>query len=85
MSEFKGTKRANEYCNSIDSLNPYKAYVDGYNQALEDSKSEEMLEMLEMHIYALDNGMLDFYKKYGFNISELSGKVRELIKQATEI
>jgi hypothetical protein len=45
----------------------------------------EMLEMLEMHVDQLDLSNIEFYEKYGFNVSELMPKTRELIKSATEI
>lgn len=48
-------------------------------------KAPEMLEIIQAHIFALDNGQLAFYEKYGFNVSELSDRVRQLIKSATEI
>lgn len=78
MSEFKGTKRANEYCNSIDSLNPYKAYVDGYNQALKDLKSPEILEMLEELVYQFESNNNSMQE------DELLEQAKQLIKQATQ-
>jgi len=48
-------------------------------------KAPEMLEMLQAHIFALDNGQLAFYEKYGFNVSELSDRVRKLIESATTV
>ena len=50
--EFKGKQRAEEYASeksssSVFKENHIKDYLSGYNQALKDSKSEEMLEMLK--------------------------------------
>lgn len=50
--KFKGIKKAEEYSNgrsssSVFKENHIKDYLRGYNQALEDSKYIEMLEMLK--------------------------------------
>lgn len=50
--KFNGTKRAEEYANGKSSSlvfkeNHIKEYLNGYNQALKDSKYTEMLEGLK--------------------------------------
>lgn len=49
------------------------------------SKAPELLEMHQMRIFALDNGNIAFYEKYGFNVSELDDRTRKLIQQSTEL
>jgi hypothetical protein len=49
------------------------------------SNCPELLENAQMHIDALDLSNIEFYEKYGFNVSELIPRTRELIKQATEL
>jgi len=53
MKEFKGTEQAEIYASGKSSLEVFKkAHIDdfiaGYEQAIEDSKAPEMLEMLEI-------------------------------------
>jgi hypothetical protein len=55
-----------------------------YN-ALLISNCPELLENAQMHIDALDLSNVEFYEKYGFNVSELIPRTRELIKQSTEL
>lgn len=76
-------KKAEQYAeeNNDCYTNDFYGFINGYNQALEDSHATEMLEMLEAKIYYLDNGSLLFYEKYNYNASELSTKTRELIKK----
>ena len=75
--EFKGTKRANEYCNSIEERNPYEDYLNGYNQALKDSKASEMLEMLEYLYSKFEGEEFPDYDDYE--------DINRIIKQATEL
>lgn len=58
MSEFKGTKeeKAAEYAKGKSSFgvfveNHRRDYLAGYNQALEDSKADNMLYLLELIAY----------------------------------
>ena len=58
--EFKGKQRAEEYASEKSSSpvfkeNHIKDYLSGYNQALKDSKSNEMLEMLEELVYQFES------------------------------
>lgn len=76
--EFKGKQRAEEYASKKSSSpvfkeNHIKDYVNGYKQALEDSKSNEMLEMLR---YLNRRGGLGL---------DIHNKIEQLIKQATEL
>ena len=83
--EFKGKQRAEEYASEKSSSpvfkeNHIKDYLSGYNQALEDSKSNEMLEMLQWFV---ENFEGVFHKR-----TETDNKVTEaqqLVKQATEL
>ena len=76
--EFKGKQRAEEYASEKSSSpvfkeNHIKDYLSGYKQALEDSKSNEMLEML-----------IDIVEQE--NVSQSAhDAIYELIKQATEL
>lgn len=82
--EFKGIKRAEEYASGKSSSavfreNHIKDYLNGYNQALEDSKYTEILEMLNRihgEIMRTD-GVLDV-QKWG-------DAIEQLIKEATEL
>ena len=47
------------------------------------SKSLELLRNSMMHIDALDLSPIEFYNKWGFNVSELIPKTIQLIKEAT--
>lgn len=49
------------------------------------SKSPELLLNAQMQVDAVDLSNLDFYNKYGFNVSELIPKTRQLIKESTEL
>lgn len=77
--EFKGKQRAEEYASEKSSSpvfkeNHIKDYLSGYNQALEDSKSNEMLEMLQY-----------CYNFASIEDDEMFFKIQNLIKQATEL
>lgn len=82
--EFKGKQRAEEYASEKSSSpvfkeNHIKDYLSGYNQALKDSKSNEMLEMLEELVYqfeSINNSIQE---------DELLEQAKQLIKQATEL
>ncbi len=50
-----------------------------------EKENAEMLEMLKFHVDGLDLSDFEFYNKYGFNVSEVFPRTRELIKQATEL
>ena len=78
--EFKGIKRAEEYCNSIEERNPYEDYLNGYNQALEDSKYTEMLEMLQR---AKDK--LYTVQSPSTSCRMLGDEIEQLIKESTEL
>lgn len=76
--EFKEKQRAEEYASEKSSSpvfkeNHIKDYLSGYNQALKDSKSNEMLEMLQ---YLNRRGGLGL---------DIHNKIEQLIKQATEL
>lgn len=49
------------------------------------SNSLNLLNNAQMHIDALDLSQIEFYDKYGFNVSELIPRTRQLIKESTEI
>ena len=55
-----------------------------YN-ALLISKAPELLMNIQMHIDSLDLTNIEFYEKYGFNVSELMPRSRKLIKETTEL
>ena len=59
--------------------------IEDHANALLISNSLNLLNNAQMHIDALDLSQVDFYNKYGFNVSELIPKTRELIKQSTEL
>lgn len=98
--EFKGTKRAEEYASGKSSSavfreNHIKDYLNGYNQALEDSKYTEMMEMLNEVCENLalqldrlgvcgegdDKGRKADADSYGG--TELLYRAKQLIKEAT--
>ena len=77
--EFKGKQRAEEYASEKSSSpvfkeNHIKDYLSGYNQALEDSKSNEMLDMFQY-----------CYNFASIEDDEMFFKIQNLIKQATEL
>ena len=89
--EFKGKQRAEEYASEKSSSpvfkeNHNKDYLSGYNQALEDSKTLEMLEMLQSIIqsfecdFVLDDEIVD--NPYEWLVEDYK-KAKQLIKQAT--
>ena len=76
--EFKGKQRAEEYASKKSSSpvfkeNHIKDYLSGYNQALKDSKSNEMLYLLKDLLH--DKGLNEVSRR----------EVELLIKQATEL
>jgi hypothetical protein len=94
--EFKGTKGKWERVGNIvyideNSKTIYPYYecggfgIEKEANALLISESLELLENAQMHIDALDLSNIEFYEKYGFNVSELIPRTRELIKRATEL
>ena len=77
--EFKGKQRAEEYASEKSSSpvfkeNHIKDYLSDYNQALEDSKSNEMLYMFQY-----------CYNFASIEDDEMFFKIQNLIKQATEL
>ena len=92
--EFKGKQRAEEYASEKSSSpvfkeNHIKDYLSGYNQALEDSKSNEMLEMLEESTevikWYMENSTSELSEPF-FNIgANQIEQTEQLIKQATEL
>mgnify|MGYP003613143727 CR=1 FL=1 len=83
--EFKGKQRAEEYASEKSSSpvfkeNHIKDYLSGYNQALEDSKSNEMLEMLQWFV---ENFEGVFHK--GTETDNKVNEAQQLVKQATEL
>ena len=61
--EFKGKQRAEEYASEKSSSlvfkeNHIKDYINGYKQALEDSKAIEMLEMIKLLVDRLEENNL---------------------------
>lgn len=61
--EFKGKQRAEEYASEKSSSlvfkeNHIKDYINGYKQALEDSKAKEMLEMIKLLVDRLEENNL---------------------------
>lgn len=93
MGEFKATKLKEEekFSFAFDILYPnwddkdvieyreqkeVKAFQIGYNQALEDSKAPEMLELLQE---------IDHFLNCDFNVGEKHTKIKQLIKEITEI
>lgn len=78
--EFKGTQRAKEYAkykssSSVFSRQHEKDYLNGYNQALEDIKAKEMLDMLNKIL-----SETDIHSK-----SDRYFEIEKLIKEATEL
>ena len=80
--EFKGKQRAEEYASEKSSSlvfkeNHIKDYINGYKQALEDSKAKEMLEMIKLLVDRLEEN----------NLSDLNAvsRAKKLVKQATEL
>ncbi len=69
--EFKGTRTNNQ--------------IQAEANALLISKAPELLQNAQMHVDKLDLSNMEFYEKYGFNVSELMDKTRELIKESTEL
>lgn len=60
---FKGKQRAEEYASEKSSSpvfkeNHIKDYINGYKQALEDSKAKEMLEMIKLLVDRLEENNL---------------------------
>ena len=83
--EFKGKQRAEEYASEKSSSpvfkeNHIKDYLSGYNQALEDSKSNEILEMLQWFV---ENFEGVFHK--GTETDNKVNEAQQLVKQATEL
>lgn len=70
--EFKGIKSAEQYSKGAGTMQSYSDFLNGYNQALKDSKAPEMLEMLRK-LYANDL------------LKDNQNEVLELLKQATEL
>lgn len=97
MKEFKGTKGkwaaetsggkgswiGNE--NGWAALSCGNTHEESEANALLISKAPELLQLAQMHVDKLDLSNLEFYEKYGFNVSELTDKTRELIKSATDL
>jgi plasmid rolling circle replication initiator protein Rep len=91
--EFKGTKEKwhiNRWGNVV-SESEEVAYMPSLNtqnteaNVLLISKSPDLLLNAQMQVDAIDLSNLDFYNKYGFNVSELIPKTRKLIKESTEL
>lgn len=78
-NQFKGTERAKEYSKVKSSYSVFTEaheadFLAGYNQALEDTKASEMLEMLERCLESeiIDNSTIKF-------------EIRQLIHSATTL
>lgn len=81
--EFKGKQRAERYSKGSGSVQSYSDFLNGYNTALEDSKSPEMLEML-IKLTGLTEALCqvnsEIYKEH-----ILIQQAKQLIKEATDV
>lgn len=71
----KTEKSINKYIDEKHSPEKCLGFIDGYEKALKDSKAPEMFEMLEEVVKKL--------KGNGFPM--LTGKIEQLLKEATEL